>query len=195
MIIERNKLMYPRDFYDGDNDSWNWARWTLFAVFVLAVIVFIVSIFGLNRRRRLAGRAPIRGTSWITPPSYRQSQREQDKRKERDYVPQYTAMANENDLGYYDENGQFHLNGKNELSPPPFESSEEPDSNKLNSSVPLERPEEAVTRDRYNSLDMEAEFDRDFGMGRPQAQTLYTAPTNNSGSVEKQQISIHSKKI
>ncbi|GAV51637.1 hypothetical protein ZYGR_0AF01080 [Zygosaccharomyces rouxii] len=193
MIIERSELIYARDFYDDDNGSWTWARWSLFAIFVLAIVIFIVSIFGLNRRRRQAGRAPIRGTAWITPPSYRQSQREHDRRNDSDYVPQYTATANENDLGYYDENGEFHLNSKGELypppsSPPPLGTNEEPGSTKLNSSASLTRPENAVTRDRHSSLDVEAEFERDFGRGRPHTETLYTAATDNSGSMEKQQI-------
>ncbi|CAR25640.1 hypothetical protein ZYGR_0A02050 [Zygosaccharomyces rouxii] len=195
MIIEKTGLIYARDFYDGDddvsNESWKWARWTLFVIFILAIVMFIVGVVGLNRRRKQVGRAPIRGTAWITPPSYRQSQRDHDRREDSEFVPQYTAKANENDLGYYDENGEFHLNSKGEFypppsSPPPNETSEEPRSN---SSMSLTRPENAVTRDRHNSSDVEAEFDRDFGRGRPHTETLYTAATNNSSSVEKQHIS------
>ncbi|GCE99650.1 hypothetical protein ZYGM_000697 [Zygosaccharomyces mellis] len=188
MIIERDRLNYARDFYDDNNDSWNWARWCLFIIFVLAIVIFIISIFGLNRRRSQTGRAPIRGTAWITPPSYRQSQREHHRENHSNYVPQYTATANENDLGYYDENGEFHLNSKGELYPPPPLETNEPGSNKLNSSVSLTRPENAVTRDHHSSLDVETEFDRDFGRGRPHIETLNVKPADNSGSVEKQQM-------
>lgn len=197
MIIERKVLIYARDSYDGgigNSESWQWARWTLFLICILAVVLFIVSILGLNRKRSQVGIAPIRGTGWITPPSYRQSQREYNRRgngNDGDYVPQYTATANENDLGYYDDNGEFHLNSKADLYPPPAleETNEGGRSNDSASEVSLERPANAVTRSRRNSADLEAEFDRDFGRGRPNREAIYTPTTNHSSSLEEQVIS------
>lgn len=105
----------------GDS-SWQWGRWILFVLFVIGFFAVFIFTFATNRRRINRGEAPIRGTSWITPPSYRQSEQEYHGTTQRvveDYVPEYTEEANLNDLGYYDERGQFHPNTKAEYLPPP----------------------------------------------------------------------------
>ncbi|KAH3901057.1 Rcr1p SCDLUD_002531 [Saccharomycodes ludwigii] len=117
---------------DGDymNSHWEWARWIFFVLFVVAVIFIILGTIRANIMRARRGQAPIRGTSWMTPPSYLQSQQEYNRTthnsrrtrrgRNEDYVPAYTQEANENDLGYYDDKGIFHVNSKAEpLSPPP----------------------------------------------------------------------------
>ncbi|QID83336.1 resistance to congo red [Saccharomyces pastorianus] len=109
----------------------------------------------LNKRRRRIGRAPIRGTAWLTPPSYRQSQQQQTGTRQQpadDYVPEYTETANEHDLGYYDERGEFHPNDKVAPAPPVQELSSE----SVNS---LERPPAAVVH-QTNSSDMEDDLTR-----------------------------------
>lgn len=105
----------------GDS-SWQWGRWILFVLFIIGFFAVFFFTFATNRRRINRGEAPIRGTSWITPPSYRQSEQEYHGTTQRiveDYVPQYTEETNVNDLGYYDERGQFHPNTKAEYLPPP----------------------------------------------------------------------------
>ncbi|KAK5781799.1 hypothetical protein RI543_000699 [Arxiozyma heterogenica] len=105
----------------GDS-SWQWGRWILFILFIIGFFAVFFLTFTANRRRINRGEAPIRGTSWITPPSYRQSEQQYHGTTQRvveDYVPEYTEEANINDLGYYDERGQFHPNTKAEYLPPP----------------------------------------------------------------------------
>ena len=134
-ISSRSLDLYRRDDSTSDttttNDpfyssSWQGGRWILFVLFVLAFFASLIFIFSTNKRRINRGEAPIRGTSWITPPSYRQSEQEYygtTQRVVEDYVPEYTEEANINDLGYYDERGEFHPNSKAEyLPPPPLES-------------------------------------------------------------------------
>lgn len=134
-ISVRPLNLYRRDNSTGDtmtmddsfdDSSWQWGRWIFFILFVLAFFAVFIFTFRTNKRRINRGEAPIRGTSWITPPSYRQSEQEYygtTQRVVEDYVPEYTEEANINDLGYYDERGEFHPNSKAEyLPPPPLES-------------------------------------------------------------------------
>ncbi|EGA75639.1 Rcr2p [Saccharomyces cerevisiae AWRI796] len=98
------------------SSSWRWGRWYFFYFFsIVALLILLFSTAKVNRRRRIMGQAPIRGTAWLTPPTYRQSERDYNgtQRCVEDYVPEYTETANENDLGFYDERGEFHPNGKN----------------------------------------------------------------------------------
>ena len=130
-ISVRPLNLYRRDNSTGDtmtmddsfdDSSWQWGRWIFFILFVLAFFAVFIFTFRTNKRRINRGEAPIRGTSWITPPSYRQSEQEYygtTQRVVEDYVPEYTEEANINDLGYYDERGEFHPNGKAEYLPPP----------------------------------------------------------------------------
>ncbi|CCK72200.1 resistance to Congo red protein KNAG_0J01190 [Huiozyma naganishii CBS 8797] len=157
-------------FLQGDDDpfnssSWQWGRWVLFVIFLFAMIVLVFFTLTTNRRRRQMGRAPIRGTAWMTPPSYRQSERQYQGNSQGyvvDYVPEYSAETNENDLGYYDERGEFHPNGKTEyISPPPLEGS--PDTSGAGTAspgVPLQRPDPAMLRQSMNNSDIELDFTR-----------------------------------
>lgn len=74
--------------------------------------------FRVNKKRGSNGLQPLYGTRWMTPPSYVQSQSQYNQPTSRNhtsdqpanYVPTYTETANDQDMGYYDENGQFHEN-------------------------------------------------------------------------------------
>lgn len=92
---------FVTSYYGPSSSSWQSGRWILFVLFVAAIILIILFTFVANRRRRRMGRAPIRGTAWLTPPSYRQSQQQYTGTVQQwtdDYVPEYTETANEHDL-------------------------------------------------------------------------------------------------
>ncbi|CCH57815.1 hypothetical protein TBLA_0A00130 [Henningerozyma blattae CBS 6284] len=103
--------------------SWKWAKYILFVLFLLLFFIMITVMFRVNRRRITRGQQPIRGTSWITPPTYRQSERDYHYNSHGDnvidYVPEYSEQANPQDLGHYDARGEFHLNNKAEYIAPP----------------------------------------------------------------------------
>jgi len=93
------------------------ARWAFFAVFLILVFLVVLGTLRVNKKRSIGGEAPIYGTRWLTPPSYRQSQtlyNQPDHVRDPDlpsaYVPTYTADANEYDMGFYDNQGVFHAN-------------------------------------------------------------------------------------
>ncbi|CAI4055095.1 hypothetical protein SKDZ_02G1120 [Saccharomyces kudriavzevii ZP591] len=139
-----NTGKFVNSYYSyGSSSSWQSQRWILFVIVVAVVLLIVLYTFLVNRRRQRTGRAPIRGTAWLTPPSYGQSQQQYTgnvQQHTNDYVPEYTERANEHDLGYYDERGEFHPNDKAAcLSSPPLvqECSSEFDSS-------LERPPAAV---------------------------------------------------
>lgn len=96
--------------YDCDDSStWTWARWILFVLFLVGLALIIFSACRINKKRVSEGRGPIRGTAWMTPPSYYQSQQNTQNPP---FVPQYTATTNDNDMGYYDAHGNFVPNPK-----------------------------------------------------------------------------------
>ncbi|ODV61418.1 resistance to Congo red protein ASCRUDRAFT_20958, partial [Ascoidea rubescens DSM 1968] len=97
------------------SSSWEWARWLLFILFVILIIFLFFGTRRVNRFRIKKGQTPIRGTAWITPPSYYQSQAQynQPANGTGAYVPPYTADVNPNDAGYYDNTGVFHPNDEN----------------------------------------------------------------------------------
>lgn len=101
-------ILQKRMYYYTDSSSWEWGRWLLLA---LLVVGLLVSIFLMNFHRRKHGNQPIVGTSWLAPPpSYFQSQRQNrynDPAVNEQPLPLYTANANQNDLGYYDNEGKF----------------------------------------------------------------------------------------
>lgn len=143
---------------DPNSSTWQWGRWILFILFIVGFFAVFIFTVTTNRRRRYNGQAPIRGTAWMTPPSYRQSEQQYHGNTQRvveDYVPEYTEEANINDLGYYDERGDFHANGKSEYLPPP-PLVQEVDSN---DSLNLSRPQRAVVHDN--------DEDADFNFSRP----------------------------
>lgn len=98
-------------FYYTSGDG-NGARWAFFAILIVLIIIFILGTIRVNKGRARRGNQPIYGTRWMTPPSYLQSQGQYDHNSagQNAYVPTYTATANDNDLGYYDPNGNFHSN-------------------------------------------------------------------------------------
>lgn len=99
--------------------NWIWGRWILFIFFLLPILSLAAIIIRLNALRSRRGQDLIMGTAWFTPPTYRQSERQYGRQGE-DFVPPYTEEANENDLGYYDQEGMFHTNSKvHPLSAPP----------------------------------------------------------------------------
>lgn len=154
--LQGRAVVYSSD-YNSNNSGWLWGRWILFVIFVVCIIAVGLGTARVNKRRRTLGQAPIRGTAWMTPPSYRQSQRQYNGPNNggatEDYVPQYTATANDQDLGYYDERGEFHMNSKAEMQAPPTLVRETASE----SSESLERPRPAATRDSYSS-----DFDQEF---------------------------------
>lgn len=111
-------------FFDDDTDSSDppstTSRWVVGGIFigiiVGGILIAIVVLFVGNTKRIGSGRQPIYGTSWLTPPSYWQSQRDYNTNRGEEpteCVPTYTKKPNEDiDLGFYDERGEFHLSGK-----------------------------------------------------------------------------------
>lgn len=171
--VKEKDVLYARYLYTDDFDSgsgWVWGRWILFVIFVVFILGLGLTTVRVNRRRRTMGQAPIRGTAWMTPPSYRQSQRQYNGANpatQEDYVPQYTATANDQDMGYYDERGEFHL--KSEAQPAPTVVRE----TASDSSTSLERPGPAVTRDSHLS-DID---EQDFRRYRPTTAPPTESPT------------------
>ncbi|CDO94856.1 unnamed protein product [Kluyveromyces dobzhanskii CBS 2104] len=103
------------------SSQWEWARWVIFVMFMVILLTFIITTVRINYIRKRNGQQPLRYVSWLTPPAYRQSDSSRRRRTDvpvADYVPTYTAEANENDLGYYDSEGIFHVNSKAEPPPP-----------------------------------------------------------------------------
>lgn len=102
-----------RDYGDGWSDSGG-ARWAFFAIFIVLVLIVVVGTLRVNKKRSRQGVQPIYGTRWLTPPSYRQSQTVYNTRNEPDittnYVPTYSERAGDTDMGYYDNEGNFHAN-------------------------------------------------------------------------------------
>lgn len=176
MIIDNKILLFIRDTTDENgttivddpwgSTSWRWGRWILFIIFVAFILVLVISTARVNKRRFIRGEAPIRGTSWLTPPSYRQSERAYVGTTQRavvDYVPEYTEEANENDLGYYDERGEFHSNDKTAYIPPPtLDSTTGPLPHTQSDDPLLERPSPAILRNpsATSSPDLGLDFSR-----------------------------------
>lgn len=159
------KYLHPRETmgFISDNDdpfnssSWQWGRWILFVLFLVGFLAFLIFTITTNRRRRAMGQSPIRGTAWMTPPSYRQSEQQYIGNSQRvvdDYVPEYSAQTNNNDLGYYDQRGEFHRNSKSEYMPPPDLNAD------LNNDPNLSRPLPAQMRDDTNNSHIEREMVR-----------------------------------
>ncbi len=102
------------------SNQWEWARWVIFVLFMVVLSVFVLTTFRINYLRRRRGQQPLRYVSWLTPPTYRQAESSRNRTDVplTDYVPPYTEEANENDLGYYDRDGVFHVNSKADPPPP-----------------------------------------------------------------------------
>ncbi|QEU61484.1 hypothetical protein KDRO_E03620 [Kluyveromyces lactis] len=102
------------------SSHWEWARWVIFVIFMFILLAFVITTIRINYIRRRNGQQPLRYVSWLTPPTYRQSEAARNRSDVplADYVPPYTEEANENDLGYYDRDGIFHVNSKADPPPP-----------------------------------------------------------------------------
>lgn len=164
---------------DPESSSWQWGRWILFILFIVGLLFLFIMTVTANRRRRTMGQAPIRGTAWMTPPSYRQSEHQYHGNTHNvveDFVPEYTEETNINDLGYYDERGEFHPNGKAEYLPPP-PLVQELDSN---NSLDMERPPRAVVYDSPTISGNNNVPESDFDYTRPSytAQQYYNRPSH-----------------
>lgn len=116
-----------RDFQITKRDLWGLnegARWAFFAIFIVIILLAILGTMRVNKKRSGHGLQPIYGTRWMTPPSYIQSQTQYNQPSRRDetmpdsYVPTYSEQANEQDMGHYDNQGNFHANPNAKASTP-----------------------------------------------------------------------------
>lgn len=111
-------------YIKSDNNDSVWssggARWAFFAIFIVLLAVLAIGTIRVNRKRSQNGTQPIYGTRWLTPPLYRQSETIHNPGGSDPatgtYVPTYTATANELDMGYYDNSGEYHANPNVKLS-------------------------------------------------------------------------------
>lgn len=110
IMNEANRNVLDCWGYYCSSSSWVWGRWILFVLFIVAILCVVLAAIRINKRRGQEGREPIRGTAWITPPSYVQSQHQSNTQQP--FVPPYSEQANDNDAGYYDNQGVFHPNLK-----------------------------------------------------------------------------------
>lgn len=104
-------------YYYYSNDWASGARWAFFALFLVAIAIAIFGTLRVNRARSRRGVQPLYGTSWMTPPAYRPNT--DNTNNPENYVPTYTATANDADMGYYDNQGNFHQNPNVKNPDPP----------------------------------------------------------------------------
>lgn len=110
------KRDYCGFYYCESNSNWVWGRWILFVLFIVFLVALFTGTRFLNKKRGTHGQVPIRGTAWMTPPSYFQSQRQYNQPinpngpSEATYVPPYTKDTQPYDAGHYDNRGDFHAN-------------------------------------------------------------------------------------
>ncbi|CEP24494.1 unnamed protein product [Cyberlindnera jadinii] len=174
-LLERDDDEYCYGY--SCSSSWEWARWIFFVLFIIALIALLMTAFRINRRRGRQGIAPIRGTAWMTPPSYYQAQ----NTRQDAYVPPYTEQTNDQDMGYYDNQGVFHMNDKVRQAPSYHLSTLVPDETGVSA------PQTAATLTR----DPNSSFDRDFnryyaGSGGAQANPV----SQQQGQPQSQNIDV-----
>ncbi|KAL3241072.1 Rcr2p [Nakaseomyces bracarensis] len=205
IIIEKR---YGPTYYtssDSDDDSfgssaWEWGRWILLAILVGAMSIFTLMTFTANRRRAHRGQAPIYGTAWMTPPSYRQSQAayNQNHVVDQENVPMYTERANEHDLGYYDNQGVFHKNEDAKfpapnVPPPAFGSTSGTTGAPVVVDEDLQAPESAYLR---TNDDIDLEFRRP---SQPNIRRTITGPsssaTEEGGDEERSSVSLQMQEV
>lgn len=103
MFIHTTPDLVRRDWYYSSNGG---ARYAFLAFLVAVVVVVLLTTCIINVRRIKAGRRPI-VSRYLAPPSYIQSQREYNGGQQQQ-LPTYTEEANPmQDVGYYDEHGNF----------------------------------------------------------------------------------------
>lgn len=108
---------FSKRYYYYSNDWTSGARWAFFALFLVAIAIAIFGTLRVNRARSRRGVQPLYGTSWMTPPAYRPNP--DNTNNPENYVPTYTATANDADMGYYDNQGNFHQNPNVKNPDPP----------------------------------------------------------------------------
>jgi len=92
-------------YYDNTDSPWyEYGRWILLAVIIFIAVLFIGLLQSISCRRARYGARPITGTGWMVPPSYYQSQQQQN---EQDAVPLYKKEAGQGDAGHFDQYGNF----------------------------------------------------------------------------------------
>lgn len=123
----QGKILFLGDGTDDTSSTSSTGRWVVGGIFIGILVggflITLIVLFVGNKRRIGSGRQPIYGTSWLTPPSYWQSQHYYSTNRGEEpteCVPTYTKQPNEDiDLGFYDERGDFHLSRKeNEYTAP-----------------------------------------------------------------------------
>lgn len=164
--------LYQRDdwcYGYGCSGAWSWGRWILFVLFIIGLILVILCAIRINKRRGQEGRQPIMGTAWITPPSYMQSQTQNPP-----YVPEYSERTNDNDMGYYDAQGQFHAN-------PKLKEAFGENPVHLNNLVPDQTGQQSYYQQRTGDNEA-SDFNRDFARyyGNAAATTTANSPIYNS---------------
>lgn len=166
MYVDINEIS-KRDLWSNNEG----ARWALFAIFVVIILVVIGGTLKVNKKRTSSGMQPIYGTRWMTPPSYNQSQNQYQQPRNggadvpTNYVPTYTAEANEQDMGFYDNLGNFHANPNVKTGPFQFN----------NDNDAVTHPEQAHQRSYLNADGATINND-DLELTRP----LYPPPTSSS---------------
>lgn len=158
----------------------------------MAILVVVLAAIRINKRRGQEGREPIRGTAWITPPSYTQSQH--NNQQQQPYVPPYSEQANDNDAGYYDNQGNFIPNLKaqeanaasgglhgNYTGQPQHLNTLVPDQTGLTSPTQTYQP---TGQSQYTNDDPQVNFQRDFSRyyGRTSNTNTNANNTGNSSS-------------
>lgn len=179
-----------RAYGDGWSDSGG-ARWAFFGVFIVLVFIVLIGTLRVNKRRSRQGIQPIYGTRWLTPPSYRQSERVYNNRNDLDvptnYVPTYSEQAGDTDMGYYDNEGNFHPN-PNAKSPIPEVHVR---STSLSEGVPLTTIPNINNNNNNNNNNDDDDDDDDNFYRRAPATTIIvnddgqSSPRNNNSSGQR----------
>ncbi|CEP64246.1 resistance to Congo red protein LALA0_S10e05820g [Lachancea lanzarotensis] len=138
-VILNKRFGYYGTSYSSS--SWVWGRWLLFIVLGVGIVLWI---FMINVRRRRNGVNPIRGTAWLAPPSYGVSQNQYNLPTDQNPVPEYSATANVNDAGFFDQNGKFHRTQDASMQGPPPNADQQQQYGNVSSPS---QPPPAVVRD------------------------------------------------
>ncbi|SCV00649.1 LAME_0G11122g1_1 [Lachancea meyersii CBS 8951] len=177
-------ILDKRYVYYGDSNGssgWIWGRWLLFIVLAIVILLWV---FLINMRRRKNGVSPMRGTAWLAPPSYGVSQNQYNMPAGQNPVPEYSATANVNDAGYFDQNGKFHRTpqGPNEAQGPEGPQGPQGPQGPNDGNYSPSHPEPAVIRDgRYPDVSDEQESITQFQ--RPNVPPPTNAATQSDSHV------------
>lgn len=167
-----------RDWYYSDNS--NPARYAFFAFMGLAIIVAIIMICMVNVRRMRAGRAPVI-SSYLAPPNYHQSQVQYEGQTTTN-LPTYTPAPNPNqDVGYYDKNGNFIPSTTIVVDPSQSTSTAdvEMSNNPFSSATPDQSQTPYTSQQPYQSSNMPSAYTQSPAINEPQSvgDMSYRRPT------------------